>query len=792
MDKLFSQEFVLLDGAMGTMLQTEGMPAGTITDIYAITNPKKTEALHRAYIDAGSKIIYASTFSANARKLKGSTYSVSEVIKEAVYIAKRASNGKALVALDIGPIGDMMEPAGALTFDDAYEIFREVIVAGVKAGVDIIAFETFSDLAELRAGVLAAKEACSLPIFATMTFEESSRTFTGALAESFAVTMEGLGVDAIGANCSSGPKKLAPTLHRMAQVTSLPLIVKANAGLPDARDGHYDMDVRQFAEEMLGCAVGGVKFIGGCCGTTPSFIKELKLRFAGKEFLNRPFKSQTLLCSATKLIALDSPRIIGERINPSGKNRFQQALQNKNFDYVQTLGVSQMDAGADILDVNVGVPGLDESELMKKSVESLSSVTNLPLQIDSGDPTVIEIGLRTFCGKAIINSVTCEKTKLSSILPLAKKYGAAVIGLTIDEEGIPKSAEKRLEIAEKILTAALGYGIPKSDVIIDCLCMTVSSDQNSAVETLRAVRMVKEKLGLHCVLGISNISFGLPNRELINSSFLTLALENGVDLLIINPNTKAMVDAVSAYKLLRGFDFGCDNYIERFTDEKDETSVTNSPDTAKDIRSAISKGLISETVRITEELLKEKSGIELINDLIIPALDEVGERFESGEIYLPQLVRSADAAGTAIELVKQKLPKIRSSEADKGKIILATVKGDIHDIGKNIVKSVLSSYGYAIIDLGRDVSPELIVEAAIDNNVKLVGLSALMTTTLPAMAESIKALRKSEYDGKIMVGGAVLTPDYSAEIGADYYSKDAKGAADIAKIVLDGCKYGFA
>lgn len=780
MDKLFNDEFVLLDGAMGTMLQSLGMPVGVITDIYAVENPEKTEAIHRSYIAAGSKIIYASTFSANAKKLKGNGYSVSELITKAVTISKRAADGKAKVALDIGPIGEIMEPAGTLSFDEAYDLFREMIVAGETAGADIIAFETFSDLSELRAAVLAAKENSSLPVFATMTFEENGRAFTGALAESFAVTMTGLGVDALGVNCSLGPDKLMPTVQKIAAVTPLPLIVKPNAGLPDVHDGHYDMSPEQFAEYMLKCADIGVQFIGGCCGTTPDFIAGLSRVFNGKTRAQRSIEQKTLLCSATKLIDIDSPRIIGERINPTGKKRFQQALRENDFDYVLAQGIAQMDAGADILDVNMGVPGLDEKELMKKSVVGLSATTDLPLQIDSGYPDVIETGLRAFCGKAIINSVNGEKSKLSAILPLAKKYGAAVVGLTMDEQGIPETAEERFEIAKQIIIAAEEYGIPKTDVFIDCLCMTVSAKQSAAMETLRAVRMIKEKLGVHCVLGVSNISFGLPNRELINRSFLALALENGLDLPIINPNSVEMTETVAAFRLLHGFDAGCEDFITRFSGK---SKISNEPSSA-DIFSAISKGMISDAVTKTKELLNEKSEIDIINEFLMPALDSVGERFEKGEIFLPQLVRSADAAGAAFEEVKKSLAQKGNTDAEKGKIIIATVKGDIHDIGKNIVKAVLSNYGYRVIDLGRDVAPETIVSEAIKEDVKLVGLSALMTTTLPAMAETVALLRKSGHECKIMVGGAVLTPEYAAEISADFYAKDAKNSADIAKAVL--------
>lgn len=782
MDKQFNDEFVILDGAMGTMLQRAGLPVGCLPELFTLEHPEILENIHRAYLEAGSKIAYTNTFSSNAHKLSGSGHPVDEVISSCVATAKKAADGKALVALDIGPIGEMLEPSGTLTFDKAYALFREMLLAGEKAGADLIAFETFTDLAELRIAVLAAKENTALPIFATMSFEENGRTFTGALAECFAETMTGLGVDAIGVNCSMGPQKLMPIIRRIGAVTSLPLIVKANAGLPDARDGHYNVSAEQFALEMSECAEIGVQFIGGCCGTDPEYIKTLNSIMLGKKRAERFVSNETRLCSITTLVTVNEVRIIGERINPTGKKRFQQALKDSDFDYVLAQGVSQADAGADILDVNVGVPGLDEVFLMRKCVMGLQATTDMPLQIDSNDANAIEAGLRAFCGKAIVNSVNGETEKLKKILPLVKKYGAAVVGLTMDERGIPETAEERFEIAKRILAACESYGIPKKDVFIDCLCLTVSASQSSALETLKAVRMVKEKLGLHTVLGVSNISFGLPNRELINSTFLSLAMENGLDLPIINPNISAMTDTVAAFKLLKGFDDGCQSFVERFAEVKSAPSQIAAA--TSDIFEAVSKGLKAEAKSITIGLLETKTELEIIDELLIPALDAVGERYEKGEIFLPQLMRSADASCEAFEVLKTNIAKNGGNSVSKGKIIVATVKGDIHDIGKNIVKTILANYGYQLIDLGRDVSPEALVETAIREDVRLIGLSALMTTTLPAMAETVQALHKSGHNCKIMVGGAVLTGEYAKEIGADYYAKDAKRAVDIAKEVL--------
>ena len=781
MEELFKNEFVILDGAMGTMLQRSGLPVGVLPELFTLEHPEILESIHRAYIEAGSSIVYTNTFSTNSYKLKGSGHTVDELVSASVSAAKRAADGHARVALDIGPIGEMLEPSGALSFENAYELFKEVLISGEKAGADLVAFETFTDLAELRVAVLAAKENCTLPIFTTMSFEESGRSFTGCLAESFAETVTALGVDALGVNCSLGPAKLMPIIRRIGAVSPLPLIVKANAGLPDARDGHYSITAEQFAAEMAECADIGVRFVGGCCGTDPEFIKALSETMKGRKRASRDISRETRLCSITKLVTVNEVRIIGERINPTGKKRFQQALRENDFDYVLAQGVQQADAGADILDVNVGVPGLDEVSLMLKCVKGLQATVDLPLQIDSTDPAAIEAGLRAFCGRAIVNSVNGETDRLEKVLPLVKKYGAAVVGLTMDEHGIPETAEERFAIAERILKACESHGIPKKDVFIDCLTLTVSANQNSAAETLKALRMVKERLGLHAVLGVSYISFGLPNRELINSSFLILAMENGLDLPIMNPNLPAMTDAVAAFKLLRGFDEGCQSFVERFA----ETKASAAPSAVVgDISEAVAKGLKAEARTMTQSLLETKTELEIINELLIPALDLVGERYERGEIFLPQLMRSADAACEAFELLKASISKKGGGSVSKGKIIVATVKGDIHDIGKNIVKTILANYGWQIIDLGRDVSPQTVVETAVREAVPLVGLSALMTTTLPAMAETVTALRASGHVCKVMVGGAVLTEEYAREIGADYYAKDAKRAVDIAKEVF--------
>ena len=787
---------------MGTELQKRGMPAGMLPEIYGMEHPEIVEEIHRAYIDAGSRILYANTFGANGKKLQRSGKSVKEVVTANVCSARKAAGDLCGVALDVGPIGEMMAPIGTMSFEEAYALFREIVTAGKDAGADLVVFETFSDLAEIRTAILAAKENSDLPVFATMTFEERGRTFTGCMAESFAATVSGLGAAAIGVNCSLGPKSLMPIIRKIGSITELPLIVKANAGLPDARDGHYDIDAAAFAREMSECAEIGVRIVGGCCGTDPEYIRELKKALEGKSCAERTVRKQTAVCSATRFAVSGSIRVIGERINPTGKKRIQQAMKDRDFDYVLAQGISEADAGADILDVNVGVPGLDEPELMKECVQQLISATDLPLQIDSGNAMALENGLRYFPGKAIVNSVNGEETRLKTILPLVKKYGAAVVGLTIDENGIPETAEGRFRIAEKIKKACLSYGIPEEDILIDCLTLTVSASADSASVTLKALRMVKERLGLSTILGVSNISFGLPDREEINRTFLTMAMEEGLDFPIMNPNSEFMMDAVASFRMLNGADPGCENYISRFRDrEKTHTRTSAAagdskaaqagaaqdkmPDKAgHTIETAVMTGQKSEAAILTKNLLMQKEALDIVNEDLIPALDKVGAEYEKGIIFLPQLLRSAEASESAFEVIKDYIAGKGEQPVTKGKIILATVKGDIHDIGKNIVKTILSNYGYRILDLGRDVPPEKIVETALREDVKLIGLSALMTTTLPSMEETVRQLRKSNHACRIMVGGAVLTSAYARSIGADYYAKDAKRSADIAREVL--------
>ncbi len=781
LDTLLKKNYIILDGAMGTMLQSQGLEAGDIPELLSITEPEKIINIHKSYIEAGSNIIYANTFGANRYKLEACKYSVSEIVKAAVSNAKKACEGTdTLTALDIGPIGQLLEPTGNLKFEEAYDIFKEIIVSGKDA--DIIVFETMTDLYEVKAGLLAAKENSDKPIIVTMTFEENMRTFTGCSLSSMAITLEGLGADAIGVNCSLGPRELYPIIEEMSRWTNLPIVIKPNAGLPDPITNKYSITPVEFAQCIGKLNKFGIKYVGGCCGTDPDFIREtVKVLDTLKPVVNKK-EIPSAICSSVKTVTVDMPRIIGERINPTGKKLFKEALKNKDIDYILGQAIEQVQGGAEILDVNVGLPDIDEKEMMVTAIKAIQSVTDVPLQIDSTIPEVLEAALRVYNGKPIVNSVNGEEESLANVLPLVKKYGAAVVGLTLDSNGIPPKAEKRIEIAEKIMKRALAEGIPKRDIYIDCLTLTASAEQAAVIETLKAVEEVKNGLGLHTVLGVSNISFGLPNRTLINSCFLTMALTKGLDLPIINPNTEAMTGAVRAYRLLANHDVNSAEFIDTYGSISSEPIQKASAEHT--LEYAIEKGLKSEAKAITSKLLETMEPMEVINEIVIPSLDKAGNEFEKGRIFLPQLILSAGVAQEAFDEIKKKIAKTDEKTISKGKIVIATVKGDIHDIGKNIVKVLLENYGYTVIDLGKDVEYERVVNAVRENNCRLVGLSALMTTTLGAMADTIKLIRENGLDCKIMVGGAVLTPDYAKRIGADYYSKDAKQSVDIAKKVL--------
>lgn len=768
--------FIFLDGGMGTMLQLRGADMGKIPELLNINDPDAIIDIHRLYVESGSNIIYANTFGANRFKLRKSGHTVEEVVGRGVENAVKAACGQALVALDIGPIGQLLEPSGTLKFEEAYDCFREIVLAGSRA--DIIVIETMTDLYEVKAAVLAAKENSDKPVLVTMTFEENMRTFTGVSPECMVSLLEGLGADAVGVNCSLGPKELLPVLDRICSLTSLPVIAKPNAGLPDPVTNKFNVGSEEFAESAVRLADIGVTLLGGCCGTTPEHIAAVVEALSGKERVRRSILRRSSVCSAVNHVNIDQPRVIGERINPTGKKRFKEALIENDIDYIIGQAVEQVNAGAEILDINVGLPEIDEKAMMIAAVKAVQSVCDAPLQLDSTRPDVLEAGLRVYNGKPIVNSVNGEDESLDAILPLVKKYGASVVGLTLDKQGIPKTAEGRFAIAEKILRRAMEYGIAREDVYIDCLTLTASAEQDGVMETLNALKRVKNELGLKTVLGVSNISFGLPNRELITRTFLTMALQNGLDLPIINPNTESIIGAVRAYRLLAGIDLNSAEFIKVYAQA--QTPVTAAAKQIPDLSYAVENGLKSEAVKAAEAMLENTDPMEIINGHLIPALDEAGERFEKGKIFLPQLILTASAAQSCFEVIRGRLTTESSAEISKGKIVLATVKGDIHDIGKNIVKVLLESYGFTVIDLGKDVPPEAVVKAAVENEVKLVGLSALMTTTLGAMAETVALLNEKYPQCKTVVGGAVLTEAYAKQINADYYAKDAKQTVDIA------------
>ncbi len=778
--------FIIFDGAMGTQLQSKGLKAGETPELLNITAPDMIKQIHAEYLAAGADVITTNTFGANRLKLARCGKTPTEVIKAAVAIAKQAiaeSGKEAYCAIDIGPIGQLLEPAGTLSFEEAYDIFAEQITAAKEAGAQLIIAETFSDLYELKCLILAAKENSDLPLICSMSFEENGRTFEGCPPEATVLLCEGLGVDAVGVNCSLGPNELIPTLERICSRTRLPVIFQPNAGLPDPMTGKYNVNAQDFAAAMVKAAQIGAAILGGCCGTTPEYIRQTVFALSSQKRTVREITPYSAVCSGTAVCMIDRPRIIGERINPTGKKLLKQALKDGDVGYILNQAIEQTDAGADILDVNVGLPDIDERSVMVSVIKALQGVCVLPLQIDSPDPKVLEAALRIYNGKPIVNSVNGEEKSLSAVLPLVKKYGAAVVGLTLDENGIPKTAEKRLEIAKRITDRACALGIPKEDIFIDCLTLTASAEQAAANETLKAVRAVKERLGVRTVLGVSNISFGLPKRELVNHIFLTMALENGLDLAIINPNAELMTGAVRAFRLLKNIDVNCSEYIAAYSSDAENQPAKPAQNEDMTLEQAIEKGLKEQASKLTEQLLETELPMDIINGRLIPALDKTGAGFESGKIFLPQLILSAAAASGCFEVIKRELSK-SGSKVSKGKIVLATVKGDIHDIGKNIVKVLLENYGYTVIDLGKDVDHEAVADAAVKHDVKLVGLSALMTTTLKSMEETIKLLRIRKPDCKIVVGGAVLTEDYAMKIGADFYSKDAKQTVDIAKKVI--------
>lgn len=778
------KDILIFDGAMGTMLQNRGLALGELPEALNIKSPESIIEIHQVYIEAGSQVITTNTFGANELKLKGSGYSVEEVIQAAVANARKAIGDRNIyIALDIGPIGELLEPMGTLGFEEAYDIFKRQILQGVEAGVDLIVIETMTDLYEIKAAVLAAKENTDLPVFATMSFEENGRTFTGCTPASMAMTLEGLGVDALGINCSLGPKEIGPILEQVLKYSSIPAMVQANAGLPTVVDGKtvYDISAEDYASYGRSFIEKGVRVIGGCCGTTDEYIRDLVEAIKDVEVPEIKTKRFSGVCTPTKPVFIDGVRVIGERINPTGKKLFKAALKKQDIDYILREAIAQVEAGADILDVNVGLPEIDEEKIMVKVIKEIQSILDIPLQIDSTDPRTIESGLRVYNGKAIVNSVNGEDRVLDTLLPLVKKYGAAVVGLTLDERGIPSSAMERYRIAEKIVKRAEEYGIAREDVYIDCLTLTAAAQQEDVEETLKALALVKERLGVKTVLGVSNVSYGLPNRELVNKVFFAAALYEGLDLPIINPLDREMMDTILASNLLWNRDKGGKVYLENY---KKIPQVEKSKAKAKanlDLVDIIIKGMRDEARAATQELLTTKEPLDIVNEYIVPTLDLVGDRYEKGEIFLPQLIQSAETVKSSFEVIKESLSRDSGEAISKGKIILATVKGDIHDIGKNIVKVLLENYNYEVIDLGKDVPSEVIVEEAIRQDIQLVGLSALMTTTVKSMEETIAQLKRDKPNIKIMVGGAVLNQDYADMIKADYYAKDAKGAVEIAR-----------
>ena len=799
-NELFRQSnTILLDGGMGTMLQAAGLKLGARPEELNITDPALIEGIHGQYAAAGSRIVNANTFGASAHKLAGSAYTLEQVITAGIENCKRAcAPYGALTALDVGPLGELLEPSGTLTFEDAVAEYARIVKAGEAAGADLIFFETYTDLYELKAALLAAKENTRLPILASMSFEAGGRTFTGCTVESFAATARGLGADAVGINCSLGPKEIFPMAKRLAEAVpgNFPVFVKPNAGLPRADGSGYDITPQLFALQMKPYRELHLFAAGGCCGTTPEFIKLLNGTFAGCTPGRPAHRMPSVLCTPVDTVTVDGITVVGERINPTGKKRFQQALREGDMNYVLEQAVSQAEAGAQILDVNVGAPGVDEPVLMEQVVKALQSVTSLRLQLDSSNVEALARGLRVYNGKPIVNSTNGEPEKLAAILPLCKKYGAAIVGLAIDEKGIQPKAADRVAIARRITEAALAAGIPREDIYIDCLTLTASAQQEDVLATVQALEACKKELGVRTVLGVSNISFGLPCRTYLNTTFLTMAMYAGLDLAIMNPSSEEMMAAVYAYNVLTNRDKQSTKYIERFADRVPASTALAQAAKAAPAASAaeaeltgpyaalmkaVEKGLKGDAAAHTRALLAEKQPLEVVDEALIPALDIVGAKYEKGTLFLPQLLQAASAAQSAFEEIKTAIAQKGEGNASKGRIVLATVKGDVHDIGKNIVRVILENYGFEVLDLGRDVPVETVVDTVREKDVHLVGLSALMTTTLKSMEETIAALHAAKLDCKIMVGGAVLTPEYAEKIGADWYAKDAKRSADIAK-----------
>ena len=767
---------VYLDGGMGTLLQKSGLQPGELPERWNISHPEVIKEIHKSYYDSGSNIVNTNTFGANS--LKFGTDELSEIIYHAVKNAdeaRKASSGnqEKFIALDVGPTGKLLKPLGDLDFEDAVKAFAEVISLGVKYGVDLITIETMNDSYETKAAVLAAKENSDLPIIVTNAYGENGRLMTGADPAVMAAMLEGMGVDAIGANCSLGPKQLMGVMDELLKYCSVPVAFKPNAGLPksDGKVTYYDVDAEEFAQDIKLAVANGVRIVGGCCGTTPEYIKkvcELTRDMRPKEIEK---KTYSVCTSYNKAVFFgEKPILIGERINPTGKKRFKQALLENDIGYILQEAVNQQAKGVHVLDVNVGLPGIDEAQMLTNSVCELQCVTDLPLQIDSSDPVAMESALRRYNGKAMINSVNGKEENLNAIFPLVKKYGGFVVALTLDEKGIPSTVDGRMKIARKILLTAALYGINKKDIIFDPLAMTVSADKMSAVTTLETVKKITEQLGCNTSLGVSNVSFGLPSRDLVNAAFFTTAMENGLSAAIMNPYSERMMEAYYSFNVVKGLDENCMDFINFAS--RQEVQPTAKQESSLTLKEAIEKGLKEKASEITTAMLGNSAPLDIVNAHVIPALDNVGRRFEEKKLFLPQLLMSAEAAKASFEVIKATMSADGSS-VKKGSIVIATVHGDIHDIGKNIVKLLLENYGYNVIDLGKNVPPETVLRAVTDNHAPLVGLSALMTTTVPAMEETVKLIKENAPWCKTVVGGAVLTQDYADKIGADKYAADA-------------------
>jgi 5-methyltetrahydrofolate--homocysteine methyltransferase len=769
---------LLFDGAFGTMLQKRGMKTGEIPDMLNLTAPETVKEIYGEYVKAGADVITANTFSSNRYKL-GERATPDETIGAAIRLAREA--GAKTVALDISQIGVLLSPLGTLSFEDAYEMFKEQVLSGVKHGADLILIETMSDLLEAKAALLAAKENSSLPVFVTMTLDEDGRTFLGSDAKTIALTLSSLGADAVGLNCSLGPKQILPFVKTVCEYSRVPVIVQPNAGKPRFENGEtvFDCTPQDFCREIEKMLDMGVGIIGGCCGTTPEYTRLLRRLADSRKPVPRKQKKVTAVTSAQNSVILENNiAVIGERINPTGKKRLKEALRSNDAEYILNEAMLQTEHGADILDVNAGLPEIDEKQVLTSLVREIQAVTPLPLQIDSSDPAAIESACRVYCGKPIINSVNGKKESLDAVLPIAKKYGAAVVGLTLDENGIPDTAEERFRIAERILDAARAYGIPDEDVLIDSLVLTASTNQKQVMETLKTVSLVRQRLSLHTVLGVSNVSFGLPEREKINSTFLAAAFGAGLTMPILNPMSGAYMDCVNAFRVLNGEDEGAADFISRYASLASQQAAKLPEGSDMTVEEIILSGRKQLMKQKTLELLESKNALEIIDGYFIPALDRVGEKYEKGEFFLPQLMASAEAAKVGFDVIKERCP---SGDSGKGAIILATVEGDVHDIGKNIVRMLLENYGYRVIDLGKDVKSETVVGAVKQSGIRLVGLSALMTTTVKNMEKTIRAIHSEVPDCAVMVGGAVLNEEYARQVGADFYSKDAAGAAKIAE-----------